>query len=101
MVLRYLLSKSLMGGKLLQAFGDALGPHYRDVPFHIAIVRSPLTRSLPSRFGDVRDEIVTACGEFIGNGDGKSQPNLQLWKRDLRAVQSGKVSQFIEPSSIS
>ena len=90
-----------MGGKLLQVFGDALGSHYRDAPFHITVVRSPLTRSLPSRFGDVRDEIVTACGEFIGNGDGKSQLNLQLWKRDLPAVQNGKVSQFTEPSSIS
>lgn len=55
----------------LQLFGLSFGRHGRDDPFHISVVRSPLTRSLPSRFGEVRDEIVTACQEYVDPGNGK------------------------------
>lgn len=42
-----------------------IGPEIRKAPFHIATVRSPLTRNLAVRFGEVQDEIAAAYADLI------------------------------------
>ena len=42
-----------------------IGPAPRKDPYHIAIVRTPLTRNLGARFDDLRDEIVLAMEDQI------------------------------------
>lgn len=42
-----------------------LGRKFDDVPYHVATVRSPLTRSLVGRFDDIRDEIVESFNDYI------------------------------------
>lgn len=42
-----------------------LGRKLDDEPYHIATVRSPLTRGLVSRFDDIRDEIVESFKDYI------------------------------------
>ncbi|KAJ3557279.1 hypothetical protein NP233_g11785 [Leucocoprinus birnbaumii] len=41
------------------------GQRFFDEPFHIATVRSPITRNLISRFDDIRDEIVESFTDYI------------------------------------
>ncbi|KJA16226.1 hypothetical protein HYPSUDRAFT_47536 [Hypholoma sublateritium FD-334 SS-4] len=42
-----------------------LGKQNRTDPFHIAVVRTPLTRNLGYRFPEIKDEIQEAFGEMI------------------------------------
>ncbi|KAF8957287.1 cytochrome P450, partial [Flammula alnicola] len=42
-----------------------LGKEVRVDPFHIAVVRSPMTRNLGVRFPEIKDEITTAFSELI------------------------------------
>ncbi|KAF9453726.1 cytochrome P450 [Macrolepiota fuliginosa MF-IS2] len=42
-----------------------LGRRFDDIPYHVATVRSPLTRNLVSRFDDIRDEIVESFKDYI------------------------------------
>ena len=42
-----------------------LGEQTRTDPFHIGVVRTPLTRNLGYRFAEVKDEIMEAFGEMI------------------------------------
>ncbi|EAU81533.2 cytochrome P450 [Coprinopsis cinerea okayama7 len=44
--------------------GD-LGPPVRKNRYHIDVIRGPLTRGLPLRFEDLKDEIETSVGVFI------------------------------------
>lgn len=49
-----------------------LGHHAYDVPFHVGVARTPLTRTFPSQFGEVSDEIRVSCNELLDCGTGKS-----------------------------
>ena len=42
-----------------------IGPQIRTDPYHVAIVRTPLTRNLGSRFDDIKDEISTGFRDLI------------------------------------
>lgn len=42
-----------------------MGSPIHDDPYHIEVVRGPLTRNIAAKFDDVRDEIVTAFDEQI------------------------------------
>ncbi|KAF9067174.1 cytochrome P450, partial [Rhodocollybia butyracea] len=42
-----------------------LGPASRVNPYHVPVVRSPLTRALPARFHDLRDEIVASFADLV------------------------------------
>ncbi|PPQ77970.1 hypothetical protein CVT26_005275 [Gymnopilus dilepis] len=42
-----------------------IGPQIRLDPYHIGIVRTPLTKSLGARFSDIKDEIVAAFRDFV------------------------------------
>ncbi|KAF8665785.1 hypothetical protein AX16_000232 [Volvariella volvacea WC 439] len=42
-----------------------LGPEIHHDPYHTASVRTPLTRNLAARFGDVQDEIAAAFTELV------------------------------------
>ncbi|PPQ77969.1 hypothetical protein CVT26_005274 [Gymnopilus dilepis] len=42
-----------------------LGRQIRMDPYHVGIVRTPLTRNIAARFSDIKDEIVTAFSEII------------------------------------
>ena len=42
-----------------------LGEQTRTDPFHIGVVRTPLTRNLGYRFAEVKDEILEVFGEMI------------------------------------
>jgi hypothetical protein len=42
-----------------------LGTNVRENQYHIPIIRSQLTQSLPLLVPEVYDEVVTACNEFI------------------------------------
>lgn len=42
-----------------------LGEQNRTEPFHIGVVRTPLTRNLGHRFPEIKDEILEAFGEMI------------------------------------
>lgn len=46
----------------------------RTDPYHIAVVRGPMTRGILSRFHDIKDEIVHSCRELLPVSDGK-QPS--------------------------
>ena len=39
-------------------------------PYHISVIRSTLTKSIPARFPDMRDEIVRAFDDCIVLEDG-------------------------------
>ncbi|KAF9453720.1 cytochrome P450 [Macrolepiota fuliginosa MF-IS2] len=41
------------------------GQRFLDDAFHIVTVRSPITRNLISRFGDITDEVVEAFNDYI------------------------------------
>lgn len=45
-----------------------IGPEIRLDTYHVGIVRSPLTRNIGIRFGDIRDEIHAACEDLIPAG---------------------------------
>jgi hypothetical protein len=47
-----------------------MGRELQDNPFHVATVRSPLTRNLAIRFPDVQDEIASAFNDFIPPTEG-------------------------------
>jgi len=56
----------------MMQFEHTIGHHTYDDQFQIPIVRSSLTRTFPSQFGEVSDEIKHACGTFLDAGfDGK------------------------------
>jgi cytochrome P450 len=42
-----------------------LGAETRQDPFHIPVVRTPLTRALAARFPEIKDEIIEAFNDFI------------------------------------
>ncbi|KAF9453730.1 cytochrome P450 [Macrolepiota fuliginosa MF-IS2] len=42
-----------------------LGRRPDDDPYHVATIRTPLTRNLSSRFDDIRDEIVESFKDYI------------------------------------
>ncbi|KAM6489258.1 Cytochrome P450 [Amanita muscaria] len=42
-----------------------LGPDLFDDPFHLEIVRGPLTRNIGAKLADVQDEIIAAFDDFI------------------------------------
>jgi len=42
-----------------------LGRRFDDDPYHVATVRSPMTRNLAYRFEDIRDEIVESFNDYI------------------------------------
>lgn len=42
-----------------------IGPQIRLDPYHVAIVRTPLTRNLGSRFSDIKDEISAGFADLI------------------------------------
>ncbi|KDR68411.1 hypothetical protein GALMADRAFT_231377 [Galerina marginata CBS 339.88] len=42
-----------------------IGPQIRLDPYHIGVVRTPLTRSLGACFLDIKDEIIAAFGDLI------------------------------------
>lgn len=42
-----------------------IGKPIRTDPYHVSIVRTPLTRNLGSRFEDIADEIQAAFSEII------------------------------------
>ena len=42
-----------------------IGPQIRLDPYHIGVVRTPLTKSLGARFSDIKDEIVAAFRDFV------------------------------------
>ncbi|KAF8913740.1 cytochrome P450 [Gymnopilus junonius] len=42
-----------------------IGPQIRLDPYHVAIVRTPLTRNLGSRFADIKDEISAGFADLI------------------------------------
>ncbi|KAH9477540.1 Cytochrome P450 monooxygenase 71 [Psilocybe cubensis] len=46
------------------SFDDAVGEISED-PYHVAIVRTSLTRNIGTRFADIHDEILTAFSELI------------------------------------
>jgi hypothetical protein len=48
------------------------GKHAHGSEFEVGVVRSPLTRAFPSRFADIRDEIVESCNYYLP--DGKDEP---------------------------
>jgi hypothetical protein len=47
-----------------------VGPELRENLFHVATVRSPLTRALTVRFSDVQDEIACGFNDFIPPTEG-------------------------------
>ena len=53
----------------------SISPQVDDDPFHIAAVRSPVTRNLISRFDDIRDEIVESFKDYIPLTEGKLERN--------------------------
>ncbi|KAF9008808.1 cytochrome P450 [Cyathus striatus] len=42
-----------------------IGPQIRLDPYHIGVVRTPLTRNLAARFSDIKDEIAAAFADLI------------------------------------
>lgn len=42
-----------------------MGREVTDNPYHINIVRGPLTRNLANQFDDIRDEMVLAVNDMI------------------------------------
>lgn len=48
-----------------------LGRAFDDSPYHIAVIRSPLTRNLSNRFDDIRDEIVESFKDHIPATEGE------------------------------
>ncbi|KDR68416.1 hypothetical protein GALMADRAFT_215851 [Galerina marginata CBS 339.88] len=42
-----------------------MGPQIRRAPYHIKVVRTPLTRNLAARFPDIKDEISNAFADLI------------------------------------
>jgi hypothetical protein len=42
-----------------------VGREVTDNPYHINIVRGPLTRNLANQFEDIRDEMVLAVNDMI------------------------------------
>jgi hypothetical protein len=47
------------------------GPEVVDNPYHVAVVRSQLTRNLQVLYADIRDEIVTSFDDVLDlRGDG-------------------------------
>lgn len=51
-----------------------MGPELNENTFHVATVRSPLTKNLAIRFADVQDEIACAFKHFIPPTDGQRFP---------------------------
>jgi len=53
-----------------------IGPQIRSDPYHVSIVRAPLTRSLGARYEDIRDEIAASFSDMIpANGNGILESN--------------------------
>ncbi|KAF4621783.1 hypothetical protein D9613_012093 [Agrocybe pediades] len=46
-----------------------MGKHLRKHPFHIATVRTPLTRNIAVRFGDIKDEVQAAFADILPQKD--------------------------------
>ncbi|KAF6750322.1 cytochrome P450 [Ephemerocybe angulata] len=46
-----------------------LKDHIRTPPFHVPVVRTPLTRGFSSQFGEVSDEIKASCNQWLDAGD--------------------------------
>ncbi|RXW11636.1 hypothetical protein EST38_g14220 [Candolleomyces aberdarensis] len=53
------------------------GKHAHAHEFHVAVVKSPLTRAFPSRFAEIADEIVESCNQYLPNGSDWVSLNLQ------------------------
>lgn len=47
-----------------------MGPELQQNAFHVAAVRSPLTKNLAVRFAEVQDEIACAFDDFIPRTEG-------------------------------
>ena len=48
------------------------GKHAHAEEFQIGVIRSSLTRAFPSRFAELRDEIVQSCDYYLPKGSGES-----------------------------
>jgi len=42
-----------------------MGMKIRTDPFHVATVRTPLTRNIAARFSDIRDEVQASFDDII------------------------------------
>jgi hypothetical protein len=62
-------------------------PHLTDNPYHIDVIRVPLTRNIGARFADVHDEVQTVISEKIPVSDGAS-----LSYRISRELMCGRAS---------
>lgn len=55
--------------KIVQA-KYTMGPEIQQNAYHVATVRSPLTKNLAVRFAEVQDEIACAFDDFIPRTEG-------------------------------
>lgn len=71
-----------------------MGPELNENTFHVATVRSPLTKNLAIRFADVQDEIACAFKHIIPPTDGQWYPGsgypIRFSDSDDFLVQSGQ-----------
>jgi hypothetical protein len=71
-----------------------LGDEVHDIPYHIAVVRSQLTRNIGKMYPEIRDEVVTAFDEVLDlRGYGECHSLRWFFCIDLGNTQSGRVYQ--------
>lgn len=51
-----------------------LGPQICLEPYHVAVVRTSLTRNIATRFAEIMDEITAAFGDYVPIADVKGIP---------------------------
>ncbi|TEB19829.1 cytochrome P450 [Coprinellus micaceus] len=67
--------------------------NFKATPFHIPVVRSPLTRTFPGRFADVTDEIRVSCDDWFRAG--YVDPDFHSWLLGLMEPSTGRNPEYL------